>query len=93
MTKQEALELFAQHHPDMGEKEALRIINKAIDTFSEETDIVQESFYETTAANQRYYDLPAGIIEINRVTLSDGDGKDYSIPRSSTPSIEDTDLT
>ena len=93
MTKQEALELFGQHHPDIGEKEALRIINKAVSTLSEETGIVQESFYETTVANQRYYDLPEGIIKINRVTLSDGDGKDYSIPRSSTPTIEDTDLT
>ena len=93
MTKQETLELFAQHHPDIGEKEALRIINKAMSAFSEETKISQESFYETTASNQRYYDLPEGIIEINRVTLSDGDGKDYSIPRSSTPNIEDTDLT
>ena len=66
MTKQETLELFAQHHPDIGEKEALRIINKAMSAFSEETKISQESFYETTASNQRYYDLPEGIIEINR---------------------------
>ena len=30
MTKQELLELFNEHHPMMGEVEALRYINKAI---------------------------------------------------------------
>lgn len=93
MTKQEILELFAEHHPMMGEVEALRYINKAMATVAEESKINHESFHETTVANQRYYELPKGVLEISRVTLSDGDGKDYSIPRSSTPFIEDTDLT
>ena len=68
-------------------------INKAMIIVAEDSKVNHESFYETTVANQRYYELPKGVLEISRVTLSDGDGKDYSIPRSSTPFIEDTDLT
>jgi len=93
MTKQELLELFTEHHPMMGETEALNYVNRAIDCFSEESKIVDESFYETTVANQRYYELPDGVLEISRVTLTDGDNKHYSIPRSlSAPEIEDKDL-
>ena len=94
MTKQEVLELFTEHHPMMGEVEALNYINRALHAFSEETGMVDESFYETTVANQRYYDLPDGILEVSRVTLTDGDDKHYSIPRAlSAPEIEDKDLT
>jgi len=92
MTKQEILELFNEHHPAIGEVEALRYINKAMAVIAEETKVNYESFYETTVANQRYYELPVGVLTVDRVTLSDVDGKDYNIPRSSTPSIEDTDL-
>ena len=94
MTKQELLEIFTQHHPNMGEIEILRYVNKALKTFGEDTKMVDESFYDTTVANQRFYELPDGTMDVTRVTLTDGDGKHYSIPRSlGIPKIEDKDFT
>ena len=96
MKIRQVLELVQQHHPDVGEVELLKYINQAMDTFAEETKIVEESFTTTTVANQRYYDIDQelpGILEIDRVTLTDSDGRGFQIPRLlEIPEEEDKDL-
>lgn len=96
MKIRQVLELVQQHHPDVGEVELLKYINQAMDTFAEETKIVEESFTTTTEANKRYYDIDQelpGILEIDRVTLTDADGRGFQIPRLlEIPEEEDKDL-
>ena len=90
MKIRQVLELVQQHHPDVGEVELLKYINQAMDTFAEETKIVEESFTTTTEANKRYYDVDQ---EIDRVTLTDADGRGFQIPRLlEIPEEEDKDL-
>ena len=92
MTQQEMIELVQQHHPHMGETEIEKILLRAYRDFAMKTSIHRTSFTldGDTVANQRYYALPSNIDKIYEVTLSDGDGNEYFIPRSlSKPSKDD----
>ena len=70
MKQKEMIELVQQHHPHMGEKEIRKLLNRAMDNFTESTGILEASYTDTTVANQRFYDLNSNILKISKVTLT-----------------------
>ena len=44
MTAKEMIELVQQHHPNMGEVEIIKLLNRAKDDFCSETEIVKKSY-------------------------------------------------
>ena len=88
MKTKEMVELVQQHHPHMGEVEIIKLLNRVKDDFCEETEIVRDSYTTSTVANQRYYKLPEGLLEIKEVFLNG-----VRVPRMiGKPIIEDTAL-
>ena len=71
MTTKEMIELIKQHHPHMGETEAIKLLNRAKDDFCAKTAIVKDSYTSSTVANQRYYTLDNKIIKIRNIWLND----------------------
>ena len=79
MTGKKMLELIQQHHPHIGETEALLLINEAKDEFCERTEISKTTSTSfTTVAGQLLYDLalagdwsPGGVLKINKVWIGD----------------------
>ena len=71
MTQKQMIELIQTHHPDMGETEARMYLNKALKEFCRETEILSGSTTFSTAADQRYYQIDAGVIKITRVDVDD----------------------
>ena len=71
MKTKEMIELVQQHHPHMGEQEIIKLLNRAKDSFCEETEIYKKTYQFTTASSQRWYALPEGILKIESVYLND----------------------
>jgi len=71
MKAREMIELIQQHHPHIGEKEAIKILNRAKDDFCAKTEIVKDSYTSTTVANQRYYSLDNKVLKILNIWLND----------------------
>ena len=84
MTAREMIELVQQHHPDMGEKEIINLLNRAKDDFCAKTEIIKNSYTSVsgdyaddasgetaTTANQRYYTISKFILKIRDVWLND----------------------
>ena len=44
MTAKEMMELVQQHHPHMGETEAIKLLNRAKDDFCAKTEIVKKKY-------------------------------------------------
>jgi hypothetical protein len=67
----ELIELTQQHHPHMGEVEILKLINRAMDDFTSETESLKRyKDIGDTVAGQRYY--PAAGSELQNDAV-DGD--------------------
>tara|TARA_R100001443_G_scaffold26566_1_gene39839 strand:+ start:8372 stop:9118 length:747 start_codon:yes stop_codon:yes gene_type:complete len=61
MNRIELLELVKQHHAHMGEIEILKLINRAMDDFTAETECLKRyKTVGTTVAGQRYYPAVGG---------------------------------
>tara|TARA_Y100000592_G_C5418598_1_gene291970 strand:- start:181 stop:456 length:276 start_codon:yes stop_codon:yes gene_type:complete len=71
MEVKEMIELIQQHHPHIGEVEAIKLLNRAKDDFCARTEIVKDSYTTSTVANQRYYTLDKKILKIKSVWLND----------------------
>tara|TARA_R110002020_G_scaffold6557_1_gene27829 strand:+ start:2531 stop:2797 length:267 start_codon:yes stop_codon:yes gene_type:complete len=72
MKTKEMIELVRQHHPHMGEKEIVRLLNRAKDEFCERTDIYKKTDVSiTTTADTRWYTVPTGLLKIEGVFLND----------------------
>jgi len=71
MEVKEMIELIQQHHPHMGEVEAIKLLNRAKDDFCARTEIVKDSYTTSTVANQRYYTLDKKLLKIKSVWLND----------------------
>ena len=72
MKTKEMIELVQQHHPHMGEVEIVKLLNRAKDTFCEETDIYKKTDSSlTTTADTRWYTVPSGLLKIEKVFLND----------------------
>ena len=67
----EMIELVQQHHPNMGETEIIKLLNRAKDDFCERTEVVKSTWIEETVANQRYYPLNTRITKVTEVYLND----------------------
>jgi hypothetical protein len=76
MTKQNMIELVKQHHPHMGQIEIQKLLDRAKDLFCLDTEVIEDSFYLTTAVDQRHYTLDNKIIKVKSATF---DG--VAIPR------------
>ena len=60
MTGKNLVELVQQHHPTIGEKELLMVINRAKDEYCERTDIARLTTDAlSTTADALWYDIPS----------------------------------
>ena len=71
MKAREMIELIQQHHPHIGEVEAIKLLNRAKNDFCFKTEMVKDSYISSTVANQRYYTLDSKIIKVKSVWLND----------------------
>jgi hypothetical protein len=64
MNRIELIELVQQHHSHMGEIEILKLINRAMDDFTSETEILKRyKHITTTTAGMRYYPSVENVLE------------------------------
>jgi len=56
MTSKQMIELIQQHHPHIGETEALLMLNQSKDDFCQDTEMVKTQTTFTTTANTLLYD-------------------------------------
>ena len=80
MKLREMIELVRQHHPNMGNTEIIKLLNRAMDDFSQETRIVKDLYEFDLVKNQRYYKLNPTILEITEVHYDSGSSKGKRIP-------------
>ena len=72
MKTKEMIELIQQHHPHIKEVEAIKLLNRAKDEFCERTDIYKKTDATIdTTADQRWYDIPSGLLKIEEVYFDD----------------------
>jgi len=83
----EMIELIKQHHPTMGDTEARKLLNRALDNFAAETEIHETVFTQDTEADQRYYALSDNVLRIKRCMLDN-----VQIPRLKGIPDEDSNL-
>jgi hypothetical protein len=96
MTLTHLLDLVKLHHSHMTENEMRTYLNRAAEDLCGKTELIKTQFSLVTAlgadgetvANQRYYKLPEGLLEIQEVYLNG-----VKIPRMiGRPIIEDIAL-
>jgi|10_taG_2_1085330.scaffolds.fasta_scaffold43030_2 hypothetical protein len=75
MTAQKMIELIQQHHPHIGETEALLLLNQAKDDFCQDTEMVKTQTTFTTTANQLLYSMPLETAQIIANGTFDEDAK------------------
>lgn len=81
MTVRQMVELIQQHHPSMGQTEAIHFLNEALEDFSVQTRMTEGSYTFPTVVDTRYYTLPDNILEIKQVYYDAGTSKGKRIPR------------
>ena len=86
MQLKEMIELVQQHHPHMKEFEIVKLLNRAKDSFCEETDIYKKTDATIdTVADTRWYTIPTGLLKIEDVYFDE-----VKIPRlQGNPKIND----
>ena len=84
MTAKQMIELIQQHHPHIGETEALLLLNQAKDDFCQDTEMVKTHFTFTTTAGTMLYDkslaADGSILKILNVWIGDS-GSEIKAPR------------
>ena len=76
MTQKQLIELIQQHHATMGETEIRLALNRAQDDFCAKTELIKETYTQSSVAGQRYYLLDSQILQIQGVDVND-----VAIPR------------
>jgi hypothetical protein len=76
MTQKQLIELIQQHHSGMGETEIRLALNRAQDDYCAKTELIKETYTQSSVAGQRYYTLDSQIIKITSVQVND-----VTIPR------------
>ena len=71
MTQLELIELVKQHHPDMGNVEIRKRLNRAQDDFCSRTELIKKTYVQSTTAGTRYYSLDRAILKILKVQIDD----------------------
>ena len=93
MKLKEMIELVQQHHPNMGHTEIVKLLNRAMDDFSQETRIVKDMYEFDLVKNQRYYKLDSTILEVSEVDYDSGTSKGKRIPMLSGGRPVERDIT
>ncbi len=71
MKLKEYMDIISEAYPEVELADVIKILNRAIEDFSERTEIVKDSYNASTVANQRYYNLPDDVIKIISVDVDD----------------------
>ena len=88
MVLRELIETVKQHHMLKGETEIRKLLNRASDDFCARTEIIKNTYKQTTTAGQRYYAIHKNIIKITDLHVDD-----VSIPRMiGKPVIDDDEI-
>lgn len=66
------VELVQQHHPNMGEVQVRKLLNRAIQNFAAESEIYHTVFLldGDTVAGQRYYTLDTDILAVKEIFIN-----------------------
>tara|TARA_R100001530_G_scaffold118066_1_gene85222 strand:+ start:403 stop:1149 length:747 start_codon:yes stop_codon:yes gene_type:complete len=68
MNRVELIELVQQHHAEMGETEIIKLLNRAMDDFTAETETLKRyKTVATTVAGQRYYPAAGSELEDSEI--------------------------
>ena len=88
MKQRELIEAVTQHHPDMGEVEIRKLLNRASDDYCAKTELIKNTYKQNTAAGQRYYKIHDDILKIVELHIDD-----VIIPRMiGKPTIDDDEI-
>tara|TARA_R110002020_G_scaffold69803_1_gene181624 strand:- start:109 stop:396 length:288 start_codon:yes stop_codon:yes gene_type:complete len=95
MTAKQMIEMLQQHHPHIGETEALLLLNQAKDDFCEDTEMVKSQSTFSTVVNQLLYDRDLAadgkILKVLDVWIGDS-GSEIKAPRlQGTLNIKDSE--
>ena len=71
MTNREIIETLQETHPGLSILQIIKLLNRASDDFCRRSECVEGSFYMLLVPEQRYYDLPEGIVRIFDVDVAD----------------------
>ena len=86
MTQKQMIELIQQHHPGLGETEIRLALNRAQDDYCAKTELIKETYTQSSVAGQRYYTIHAQVLKILSVQVND-----VEIPRLIDKPIIDDD--
>ena len=88
MKQRELIETVTQHHPDMGEVEIRKLLNRASDDYCAKTELIKNTYKQNTVAGQRYYKIHDDILKIVELHVDD-----VIIPRMvGKPQIDDDEI-
>ena len=88
MKQRELIETVQQHHPNMGEVEVRKLLNRASDDYCAKTELIKNTYKQNTAAGQRYYKIHDDILKIVELHVDD-----VLIPRMvGKPIIDDDEI-
>ena len=69
MKLKEYVDIISEAYPEVELADVIKILNRAIEDFSERTKIVKNSYNSSTVAGQRFYTVNEDIIEIISVDI------------------------
>jgi hypothetical protein len=88
MTQKQLIELIQQHHGTMGETEIRLALNRAQDDYCAKTELIKDTYTQSSVAGQRYYTLHSKILKVLSVQIND-----VEIPRLiGAPIIDDDEF-
>lgn len=71
MKLKEYFDIASDSYPSIELSDCIKILNRAIEDFSDRTEIVKNSFNTETVAGQRFYTLDDDILKIISVDIDD----------------------
>jgi hypothetical protein len=94
MNAKKMIELLQQHHPHIGETEALLLLNQSKDDFCQDTEMVKTKYTFTTTANALLYDRDLAadgtILKILNVWIGDSGSEILASRLQGTLKIKDS---
>ena len=96
MNAKKMIELLQQHHPHIGETEALLLLNQAKDDFCQDTEMVRDQRSFSTSANTLLYDRELAadgkILKILNVWIGDSGNEIKATRLQGALKIKDSDI-
>ena len=88
MVQLELMEIVKEHNPQMGDTQIRKLLNRASDDYCAKTELIKNTYIQTTTAGQRYYKIHDNIIKIVELHIDD-----VIIPRMvGKPVIDDDEI-